>query len=114
MFFRTVRKRHAHYEVELNQQHQELTVDPTGPRSVDAGAIFSAWSELEEDQRTVLELFYIADLSYKEISSTLEIPIGTVMSRLSRGKERLRGALTEISSPDRSANVRKSQGTFAI
>src|ERR1700739_818434 len=97
MFFRTLRKRQARPEVELNPQHPEPTVDPAGPRFVDAGTILSALSELEEDQRTVLELFYIADLSYKEIPSTLKIPIGTVMSRLARAKERLRGALTEIS-----------------
>ena len=114
MFFRTLRKRQARPEVGLNSQHQEPTVDPVGPRSVDAGTILSALSELEEDQRTVLELFYIADLSYKEISSTLKIPIGTVMSRLARAKERLRGALTEISFPERRANIRKSQRTFSV
>jgi RNA polymerase sigma-70 factor, ECF subfamily len=114
LFFRTLRKRHAYPEVKLNAQHQVPTVDPAGPRSVDTGTILSALSELEEDQRTVLELFYIADLSYKEISSTLKIPIGTVMSRLARAKERLRSALTEISSPERPANARKSQRTFAV
>jgi len=114
LFCRTLRKRHAYPEVKLNAQHQVPTVDPAGPRSVDTGTILSALSELEEDQRTVLELFYIADLSYKEISSTLKIPIGTVMSRLARAKERLRSALTEISSPERPANARKSQRTFAV
>jgi RNA polymerase sigma-70 factor, ECF subfamily len=99
LFFRTLRKRQTHPEVELNAQHQEPTLDPTGPRALDARIILNALSELEEDHRTVLELFYIADLSYKEISSTLEIPIGTVMSRLARAKERLRGALAEINAP---------------
>ena len=112
MFFRTLRKRQARPEVELNLQHQELTVDPLGPRSVDASTILNALSELGEDQRTVVELFYIGDLSYKEISRTLKIPIGTVMSRLARAKERLRSALSEISSPERPANVRKSRNTF--
>lgn len=92
MFFRTLRKRQARPEVELDLQHQELAVDSVGARSVDASTVLNALSELEEDQRTVLELFYIADLSYKEISSTLKIPIGTVMSRLARAKERLRSA----------------------
>src|ERR1700739_1732050 len=100
LFFRTLRRRQVHPEVELRPQHQEPTVDPTGPRAVDAGAILNALSELEEDHRTVLELFYIADLSYKEIASALKIPIGTVMSRLARAKERLRGALAEIGWPE--------------
>ena len=114
LFFRTLRRRQIHPEVELKAEYQEPAVDPTGPRAVDAGSILSAASELEEDHRIVLELFYIADLSYKEISSTLKIPIGTVMSRLARAKERLRGALTEISSPERPANARKSQRAFAV
>ena len=98
-FFRTLRRRQAHSEVELEpKHHRQSAIDPAGPRSADLGTILSALSELEEDYRTALELFYIADLSYKEISSTLKIPIGTVMSRLSRGKERLRGVLGETNS----------------
>jgi len=98
-FFRTLRRRQIHSEVELEPKHHvQSAIDPTGPRSADVGAILSALSELEEDYRTVLELFYIADLSYKEIANTLKIPIGTVMSRLSRGKERLRGVLGETDS----------------
>ena len=49
---------------------------------------------LSADQRAVFVLRVFEELSYKEIAESLEISIGTVMSRLSRARERLRVALT--------------------
>jgi RNA polymerase sigma factor (sigma-70 family) len=45
---------------------------------------------LPEEQRSVLLLVAVEDLSYAEAASALGIPVGTVMSRLSRARERLR------------------------
>ncbi len=45
---------------------------------------------LPEEQRLVIMLVSVEDLSYAEVGQVLGIPIGTVMSRLSRGRERLR------------------------
>jgi DNA-directed RNA polymerase specialized sigma24 family protein len=45
---------------------------------------------LPVEQRSVLLLIGIEDLSYGEAARVLGVPIGTVMSRLSRGRERLR------------------------
>ena len=50
----------------------------------------SALRELPDDQREVLLLVALEEMSYADIAVALGIPIGTVMSRLSRGRERLR------------------------
>ncbi len=50
---------------------------------------------LPVDQREVLLLAVIEEMRYEEIASTLAIPVGTVMSRLSRGREKLRAAFAD-------------------
>ena len=52
-----------------------------------------ALDALPPDQRAVVLLVSIEDLTYAEAARALDIPIGTVMSRLSRGRERLQKAL---------------------
>ena len=51
---------------------------------------------LPDDQRAVLLLVAVEDLSYAEAAKTLEIPIGTVMSRLSRARQRVHRMLDGI------------------
>lgn len=54
----------------------------------------AALGELPDEQRTVLVLRAQEGMSYAEIASALAIPVGTVMSRLARARERLRAILT--------------------
>lgn len=52
-----------------------------------------ALAHVPADQREVLLLVGLENLSYAETAKILDIPVGTVMSRLSRGRDRLRSAL---------------------
>jgi len=66
----------------------------TGVLDAEARAeLARAMESLSADQRAVFVLRVFEELSYKEIAEALEISIGTVMSRLSRARERLREAL---------------------
>jgi RNA polymerase sigma factor (sigma-70 family) len=93
-FLRKVRAHVAHPEVEFESEHHEIpALESDALRAADGRSALAALEMVEESYRSALELFYLGDLSYKEISTTLGVPIGTVMSRLSRGKEQLRRAL---------------------
>ncbi len=83
--------------------------DPAAPRGDDvierrelAGALERAVSALPPNYREVVHLFHVEHLSYKEIASTLDVPIGTVMTWLHRARSKLKDALvaagTEVSS----------------
>ena len=100
-FLRGARQKTAHPSVELGaNEAEEPTIPANVAQTADGHTVMEALRRVEEPFRSVLELFYIGDLSYKEIADTLGIPIGTVMSRLSRGKEQLKQGLA--SSADRS------------
>jgi RNA polymerase sigma-70 factor, ECF subfamily len=68
---------------------------------IDRDQLAAALAELPEEFRVVVVMYYFEELSYQEIAEELEIPVGTVMSRLSRGKSHLRRRLapTEQSEP---------------
>ena len=59
----------------------------------DLGRVFRAVNTLPSEQRDVVVLVAIQELSYQEAAKALGIPIGTVMSRLARGREKIRTLL---------------------
>jgi RNA polymerase sigma-70 factor (ECF subfamily) len=62
------------------------------------GEVLSAIGTMTPDHREILMLRYYDDLSYAEIADTLEIKLGTVMSRLSRARTRLLAVMGEDTS----------------
>lgn len=68
-------------------------------RLLDGRQVVECLQQVDETFRAPLTLFYLEDLSYLEIAAALDVPIGTVMSRLSRGKAQLRAALQRAASP---------------
>lgn len=69
---------------------------PAVPERIEEGQILRALDGLPADYRAVVLLADVQEFSYKEIAGMLEVPIGTVMSRLSRGRKALREQLSEV------------------
>ena len=81
---------------EVNQD--DLAIRATQDGHMQARDLLRALNGLSEEQRSVLLLVTVEDLSYAQVAQVLGIPIGTVMSRLSRARERLR-QMTESNGP---------------
>lgn len=70
-------------------------VKPSQEKRIEVRNVGEALTALPDEQRAVVLLVGLEELSYQEVAKVLDIPIGTVMSRLSRGRARLRQAMTE-------------------
>jgi len=80
-------------KVELDDVREEEMSISSNVNAFDSAIVLQALREVEEPFRAPLTLFYLEQFSYQEIADILEVPIGTVMSRLSRGKALLRQRL---------------------
>jgi RNA polymerase sigma-70 factor (ECF subfamily) len=85
--------------VALENELLEIPSETPGPERVvltriDAENLRQAIDALPPDLREVIVLREMEDLSYKEIAELASVPIGTVMSRLARARERLRKVLS--------------------
>jgi RNA polymerase sigma-70 factor (ECF subfamily) len=87
--------------------HKSLSLDAVGdlpgpdadpPPDIEPAQLQAALDDLPEAFRTPVILFYFEDFSYRDIAEQMDLPIGTVMSRLARAKAQLRARLAPVES----------------
>lgn len=88
--------------VELEPKDTPVVADSS--ENADWSIATAALDRVDDPYREPLVLYYLQGFTYQEIAELLEVPIGTVMSRLSRGKARLRAALDTPAGKEIAAN----------
>ena len=89
VFVNQVRSKRSEIERTM-EELPEVPMRATQSDALEIADVGRALRALPDDQREVLLLVAIEEMTYVEASRALEVPIGTVMSRLSRGRERMR------------------------
>ena len=84
------RRQSAERRIDAAAELAPKSAEPTQDHSVRLKQVQSAFFALPEEQRAALHLVAIEELSYQEAAAALGIPVGTLMSRLSRARARLR------------------------
>ncbi len=95
-YLRSRRRMDRFPHLELEAAAVELpTVSPVTIEALEAQDVMDALGRVDEGYRVPLSLFYIGGHSYAEIAGILDVPMGTVMSRISRGKEQMRKIMAD-------------------
>lgn len=93
-FLHTRRKQGRYTHHLLDEVAEELpAVAASQPNAIDSSNALAALSGVDEVYQAAVALFYLEDYSHKEIAGILEVAVGTVKSRISRGIAQLRGML---------------------
>ena len=92
-YLHRARSDRAHKQVSLDAVGDLPDDPPPDVPEVDPEELQRALNELPEGFRTPVILFYFEDMSYRDIAEQMDLPIGTVMSRLARAKGHLRDRL---------------------
>lgn len=93
--FLVARRRQSRFpHHDLDEVAEQLPVfSPALADQVDSGQVLSALARVDEIYQAAVALFYLDDCSYQDIAGVLEVPVGTVKSRIARGLAQLRGIL---------------------
>jgi len=105
-FLKTHRRQQRFPHVALSEVDSELPAVPAEVvERLDWRTLVQCFAQIEEPYRAPLVLFYLGDHSYAEIATILAVPIGTVMSRLSRGKQKLHALLVMPTSQEAASPI---------
>src|SRR5690606_10105076 len=88
-------RRHREDYQELNDARPEMATPPTQEHTLQVRDLARGLQLLPDAQRQVVLLVGLEGMNYKQVAAVLDIPIGTVMSRLHRGREALRRLMSE-------------------
>ncbi len=95
-FLGTRRRQSRFPHLELEQAAPDLpVVSPEAVSQTDVAQVLATLARLDEIYQAPVALFYLQDCSYNEIAEILEVPLGTVKSRLARGLDRLHQLLAD-------------------
>jgi len=83
------RRRQQRFTEESFDDAMEQPYDTSDISRMDVETMLDCLNYINENYRAALVLYYLEDLAYKEIAEVLEIPVGTVQSRIARGKSQL-------------------------
>lgn len=86
--------RFPHLEIEAADAELPVT-QPAAISRLDTDRVLAALAQLDETYQAPVALFYLQDASYNEIAEILDVPLGTVKSRLARGLDKLHRTLTD-------------------
>lgn len=95
LFGRWLQKRSETPAGDLSLNLNSLPGEIPPEDTIDREQLQRALDQLPAAYRLVVTMFYFEDCSYREIAEELELPLGTVMSRLARAKAQLRAELFE-------------------
>jgi RNA polymerase sigma-70 factor (ECF subfamily) len=86
-------KKRAGNVVPIEEALKTLSCRPSQQARIEANELIAALERIPAEQKRIVLLVAVGGMKYHEIAKMLNIPIGTVMSRLSRGRETLRQML---------------------